>query len=146
MKTKGIIRVIIAITIIATVLFELIVLNKEYIRPAVSDPGFLLILTGCFPSFIAAYLISLVAVSAVLIKKPKNGRRIVYIVSLWIFAMLIIDELTRGWGASTHFDKFDIVASGLGSLLAVVTYEIALRIQNRKNQNPESGLPYIGRS
>ena len=137
MKTKGIIRIIVAITIIATVLLELIVLNKEYIRPAISDPGFLLTLSGSFPSFIAAYLISLVAVSAVLIKKPKNGRRIVYIVSLWIFAMLIIDEFSTGWGASTHFDKFDIVASGVGSLLAVITYEIALRVQKKKNQNPE---------
>ncbi len=137
MKTKGIVRVIVAITIIVTVFLELIVLNKEYIRPAISDSGFLKILSDCFPSFIAAYMISLVAVSAVLIKKPKNGRRIVYIVSLWIFAMLIIDELNRGWGASTHFDKFDIVASGVGSLLAVVTYEIALRIQKKKKHHPE---------
>ena len=135
MKTKGIVRVIVAISIIATVFLELIVLNKEYIRPAISDSGFLKILSDCFPSFIAAYMISLMAVSAVLIKKPKNGRRIVYIGSLWIFAMLIIDELNRGWGASTHFDKFDIVASGVGSLLAVVTYEIALRVQKKKTSS-----------
>ena len=137
MKIRGNTGVIIAVSVIATVLFELIALNKEYIRPSISDPGFLLTLSGCFPSFITAYLISLVAVSAVLIKKPKQGRRIVYIVSLWIFAMLIIDEFNTGWGASTHFDKFDIVASGVGSLLAVVTYEIALRIQKKKSQNPE---------
>ena len=137
MKFRGTIGIIIAVSIIASVLFELIALNKEYIRPAITDPGFLLILSGSFPSFITAYLISLVAVVAVLIKKPKRGKRIVYIVSLWIFAMLIIDELNSACGASTHFDKFDIVASGLGSLLAVVTYEIALRIQNRKKHNPE---------
>jgi len=137
MKLKGNTGVVLAISFIAAVLFELIALNKEYIKPAISDPGFLKILSDCFPSFIAAYLISLMAVSAVLIKKPKNGRRIVYIVSLWIFAMLIIDELNRGWGASTHFDKFDIVASGVGSLLAVVTYEIALRIQKKKKHHPE---------
>ena len=135
MKTKGIVRVIVAISIIATVFLELIVLNKEYIRPAISDSGFLKILSDCFPSFIAAYMISLMAVSAVLIKKPKNGRRIVYIVSLWIFAMLIIDEVNRGWGASTHCDKFDIGASGVGSLLAVVTYEIALRVQKKKTSS-----------
>jgi len=137
MKTKGIVRVIVAISIIVTVFLELIVLNKEYIRPAISDSGFLKILSDCFPSFIAAYMISLVAVSAVLIKKPKNGRRIVYIVSLWIFAMLITDEFNSAWGASTHFDKFDIVASGVGSLLAVATYEIALRVQKNKKQSPE---------
>jgi len=33
------------------------------------------------------------------------------------------------WGASTHFDIYDIVASALGSALAILTYEL---IRNAK--------------
>lgn len=132
MKLKGNTGVFLAITIILTILFESIVLNKEYIRPAVSDSGILKILSACFPSFITAYLMSMIAVSIALIKKLENGRRIVYIASLWMFAMLTIDEIFTGWGASTYFDKFDIVASAVGSLLAVLSYEVALRIQQKK--------------
>jgi len=133
MKLKGNIGVFIAISAILTILFELIALNREYIRPAARDTGFLYTLSGCFPSFITAYLISLIAVSIALIKKLQNGRRMVYIVSIWIFAMLTIDEFFTGWGASKYFDKLDILASALGSLLAIITYEIALRIQRNKN-------------
>ena len=37
------------------------------------------------------------------------------------------------WGASTQYDLFDIIASGIGSLLAIAIFElIALKRKNIK--------------
>jgi len=36
----------------------------------------------------------------------------------------MIEELTPMWGASTHYDSFDIIASGIGSLIAIITFEL----------------------
>jgi hypothetical protein len=114
-------------------LFGLITLNKEILRPALSNTNYLNILTGCFPNFIAAYLISLAFVSVVLIRKPKSGRIIIYISSIVVFIILTIEELKPTWGASTHFDPFDILASGVGSLMGILTFEII--VFSRRN-NP----------
>jgi hypothetical protein len=113
-------------------LFGLITLNKEVLRPAFSNTNFLNSLTGCFPNFIAAYLISLAFVSAVLFRKPKAGRIIIYISSILVFIILTVEELKPMWGASTHFDPLDIFASGVGSLLAILTFEIIV-FTRRKN-------------
>ena len=75
-------KVIAVNAILLAVLFGLVSLNKEILRPALNNSGFLKVLTGCFPNFIAAYLISLAFVSAVLIRKLKHGRLIVYSGSL----------------------------------------------------------------
>ena len=90
------------------------------------------ILTGCFPNFIAAYLISLAFVNGVLTKRPKYERLIAYISSIGIFVILTFEELRPMWGASTHYDSFDILASGLGSLLAVLTYELIILKRQKK--------------
>ena len=105
-------------------LFGLISLNKEILRPALNSAGLLKVLTGCFPNFIAAYLISLAFVSAVLIRKFKYGRLIVYSCSIVIFSVLMMEELIPMWGASEYYDLYDIVASGVGSLLSILTYEL----------------------
>ena len=84
------------------------------------------ILTGSFPNFIAAYIISLAFVNAVLVKKPKYSRLIIYISSFLVFIVLTVEELKPMWGASTHYDSFDILASGLGSILAVLTFELVV--------------------
>ena len=124
----------IAITINAMLfaaLFGLISLNKEVIRPALNNSDVMKILTGCFPNFIAAYLISLAIVSAVLIRKFKYGRLLIYSGSIAIFAILTIEELKPMWGASAYFDIFDIIASGVGSALAIITYEVLKMIKMR---------------
>ena len=108
-------------------LFGLVSLNKELIRLELANTILPNILVGCFPNFIAAYLISLVFVNTVLIRKLKYGRLIVYGSSLIVFIILTIEELKPMWGASTHYDFYDILASGLGSLLAVLTFEIIIR-------------------
>jgi hypothetical protein len=101
------------------------------------------ILTGCFPNFIAAYLISLAFVNGVLTKRPKYERLIAYISSIGIFVILTFEELRPMWGASTHYDSFDILASGLGSLLAVLTYELIMLRQRNRGNTKSSMKKYI---
>ena len=102
-------------------------LNKEILRPEFSHISFINILTGSFPNFIAAYTISLAFVNAVLIRKPQNGRLIVYVGSVLVFIILAIEEIMPIWGASTYYDPFDILASGLGSILSIITFELMVR-------------------
>ena len=118
--------------ILFAALFGLISLNKEILRPALNNSSLLKILTGCFPNFIAAFLISLASVSSVLIRKFNHGRLFVYTYSLIVFVILTIEELEPMWGASTYYDTFDIIASGVGSTLAVFTFELLLLIKMRR--------------
>lgn len=105
-------------------LFGLVSLNKEVLRPGFRNSEILKILTGCFPNFIAAFLISMMFVSAVLIRKPVRGRVIAYLGSAAVFLVLMMEELKPMWGASSYYDPFDIVASGIGSLVAIVIFEL----------------------
>ena len=124
---------IIAINIfLFALLFGLVSLNKEILRPIFSHISFVRILTGSFPNFIAAYIISLAFVNAVVTREPKYRRLIVYISSLLVFVILTIEEFKPMWGASTQYDSFDILASGLGSLLSIMTFELI--ILKRKNK------------
>lgn len=117
-------KVIAVNALLFAALFGLISLNKEILRPALNNSSLLKILTGCFPNFIAAYFISLAFVSAVLIRKFKHGRLIVYSSSIAVFVILTIEELKPMWGASTHYDTFDIIASAVGSIITIITYEL----------------------
>jgi len=133
MKINNRKKVIAVNALLFAVLYSLVSLNKEFLRPALNSPGLLKTLTGCFPNFIAAYLISLLFVSAVLIRKIKHGRLIVYLCSFVIFMILMIEEIRPMWGASTHDDTFDIIASGVGSTLAVITYELLIKLRRLKH-------------
>ena len=130
---KNRIRIVVINSFLFAALFGLVTLNKELLRPALSNTYFFNILTGCFPNFIAAYLISLAFVSPVLIRKPKSGRLIIYVSSIIVFIILTIEEFKPMWGASTHYDPYDILASGVGSLLAILTFEII--VFSRRNKN-----------
>ena len=115
-------------------LFGLVSLNKEILRPALNNSDLLKILTGCFPNFIAAYIISLALVSAAIIRKFKHSRLIVYSGSIAVFAILTIEEIMPMWGASTTYDLFDIIASGVGSGLAIITYELLILIKMKRQR------------
>jgi len=132
MKLKNKKKIIVINTLLFALLFGLVSLNKEFLRPTFNNSNLLKILTGCFPNFIAAYLISLASVSAVLIRKFKHGRLIVYTSSITVFVILTIEELKPMWGASTYYDIFDIIASGVGSTLAIFTYELLILIEMRR--------------
>ncbi|MBN1788290.1 MAG: hypothetical protein JW806_07840 [Sedimentisphaerales bacterium] len=107
-------------------LFGLVTLNKEVLRPMFSHIPFAGILAGSFPNFIAAYIISLAFVNPVVTAEPKYGRHIVYISSVLVFVILTVEELKPMWGASTYCDLFDILGSGLGSLLSIMTFELII--------------------
>jgi len=124
-------KVIAINAILLAVLYSLISFNKEVLRPSLKDSDLLVILTGCFPNFIAAYIISLAVVAAALIRNFKQARLVVYIFSFVVFIILMIEELKPMWGASTYYDKFDIIASGVGSILAILTYELLNLIKKR---------------
>jgi hypothetical protein len=116
-------------------LFGLVTLNKEYFRPYFSNSTLAKIITGSFPNFIAAYIISLFTVNPVLIIKPRFGRMIVYISTFIISTILTIEEFTSIGAVSKQYDNYDIIASVLGSILAILTYEsIYYRYKNRLNK------------
>jgi hypothetical protein len=132
MTVQNKLKIITTNLIIFLLLFGTITLNKELIRPAANGKPIIETLTGCFPNFIAAYLISLTATAGLLIKKPNNARLLFCIFCFLVFAGLSLEEIRPMWGASTHFDSFDIIASAAGSLLALLTFEI---ITSRQKQH-----------
>jgi len=129
MKAKIPLKIVGINLILFGLLFGLISFNKEFLRPLSSPNSLSAIFTGSFPNFIAAYLISLAPINAVIIRRPVRSQTIVYLSAVIIFLVLAIEEVKPMWGASTHFDIYDIVASALGSALAILTYEL---IRNAK--------------
>ncbi len=130
-KSKSITRIIGLNLFIIAALFGLVSFNKEVLRPSSIHSVFARTLTGCFPNFIAACLISLAFVNAVLSRQPKYSRLIVILSSTVIFIILTFEELNPLWGASTHYDPWDIAASGVGSLLSILTFELITMIRNK---------------
>jgi len=127
-NTRNKLRIILGNLFLFAALFGLITLNKDILRPQLNNQGIGQILTGCLPNFLAAFIISLAFVNAILAKKPKNGRRWVYLISFLVFAILTLEEFKPMWGASTHYDSFDVWASGAGSFLAIISYEFVQQI------------------
>jgi len=121
---KNMLKIIGINLVLLALLYGLVSFNKGILRPEFSHIAFISILTGSFPNFIAAFIISLAFVNAVLIRKPQNSRLIVYVSSVLVFTILTIEEINPMWGASTYYDPFDILASGVGSILAIITYEL----------------------
>ena len=115
--------------ILFAVLYFAVSFNKEFIRPIIDDSNLLKILTGSFPNFIAAYIISLFPIAANLGKNIniKISRYIIYIVAFIVFLILTVEEFQPFFGASTVYDLYDIIASGLGSICAIITFELLLR-------------------
>ena len=124
-------QILIKNTLLLALLFGLVTINKEVFRPGFRHVPFLNILTGSFPNFIAAFIISLALINGVLVKNPRNRRVIAYIGSALVFIILTIEEFKPIWGASEYFDSFDILASGLGSLLSISIFEIILFTRNK---------------
>jgi len=127
LNRKNMLKIIGINLVLFALLYGLVSFNKGILRPEFSHIAFISILTGSFPNFIAAFIISLAFVNAVLIRKPQNGHLIVYISSLLVFTILTVEEVNPIWGASTYYDLFDILASGVGSILAIITFELIAR-------------------
>ncbi len=113
-------------------LFLSISFNKEYLRPLYGHIYFIGILLGSYPNFIASYIISLFILKPALNTNIRSGRYIFYSFSFIVFVVLTVEELKPLWGVSKTFDLFDILANGLGCVLAIITYEfIAYKQKNR---------------
>jgi len=134
MNCKNKLRIVGINLLLFALLFGLVSLNKDFFRPASNHLPFIRILTGCFPNFIAAYIISFAIVNAVLMRKPKYGRLMVFIGSFLVFAILTLEESKPMWGASTSYDAYDILASGVGALLAILTFELLALIRENKKR------------
>jgi hypothetical protein len=124
MNRKRRIRVVLTNVVLFGLLFGLVSLNKELFRPSLSDVSFMTPVTGSFPNFIAAYIVGLFFVNGAVTMEPRRSRLLVYVGSLLVFAVLTVEEVNPMWGASTCYDVLDIIATGAGSLLAIVTYEL----------------------
>jgi glycopeptide antibiotics resistance protein len=95
--------------------------------------------TGSFPNFIAAFIIGLFFVNAAVKIERGHSRLLVYVSSLLVFALLTIEEVSPIWGASTYYDVLDIIATGAGSLLAIVTYELIVLRRKKASMKAKTG-------
>jgi hypothetical protein len=136
LKNKG--KYIAINLILFALLYFSVSFNKEYIRPAFENKPILGVITGSFPNFIAAYIISLFPVALILNKKLsiKKSRFLIYSAAAIVFIILTIEELMPLFGASTVYDSYDIMANGAGSIFAVLTFELFVRrFLNQKSGN-----------
>ena len=131
MSNRKRLRIILTNFLLFGLLYGLVSFNKEVLRPSFNDAPYITPVLGSFPNFIAAYIISLFFVNGALTMEPKHSRLLVSSGSLLVFAVLTAEELKPMWGASTHYDFLDILASGVGSLLAIATYELAVVTRRR---------------
>ncbi len=139
MDTKNRLRIVLGNLFLFAALFGSITLNKTLLRPQLRNSEVGQILTGSLPNFLAALLISLAFVNGILAKKPKHGRLWMYLIACLVFAILALEEFKPIWGASEYYDTFDVLASGLGSFVAIILYEIAGRTsRGRQSGNAPS--------
>jgi hypothetical protein len=126
MKNKG--KYIGLNLILFALLYFSVSFNKEYIRPLWENKPILGIVTGSFPNFIAAYIISLFPVALILAKKlnVKKSRFLLYTIAIIVFIILTIEEIKPFFNASVVYDIYDIIANGLGSIFAILTFELFL--------------------
>jgi hypothetical protein len=122
--------------ILFAILYLTVTFNKEFIRPIYGQSPIIGILTGSFSNFMAAYIISLFPIAPILAKniEIKKAILIIYSTSILVFVVLTIEELKPFVSASKTYDIYDIIASGLGSLIAILTFEIFFK-KIIKNKN-----------
>jgi VanZ family protein len=115
--------------ILFAILYFSVSFNKEFIRPIYGHSPIIGIITGSFSNFMAAYIISLFSVAMILAKKIeiKKAKLIFYVISILVFIILTIEELKPFVSASKTYDIYDILASGLGSFLAILTFEVFIK-------------------
>ena len=112
--------------------------NKEYIRPIYGNLPFWGIITGSYSNFMAAYIISLLAIPSIFSRNlnKKQSRLVFYAVSVLVCLILMYEEISPFYGVSKVYDIYDIIASGLGSLFAIFTFEIIIKKkENADEQN-----------
>ncbi len=112
--------------ILFAILYLSVTFNKEFIRPVYGHEPIIGIITGSFSNFMAAYIISLFPMAPLLARniEIKKARLIMYAITILVFLILTIEEIKPFVSASKTYDLYDILASGLGSVIAIVTFEV----------------------
>lgn len=120
--------------ILFAILYLSVTFNKEFIRPNFGHSPIVGVISGSFSNFMAAYIISLFPIAPILSRKLeiKKARLIIYLVSIIVFFILTFEELKPFVNASKTFDIYDIIASGIGSLIAILTFEIIIMTIKKK--------------
>jgi len=120
--------------ILIAILYLSVTFNKEFIRPVYGHSPIIGILTGSFSNFMAAYIISLFPIAPILAKRIdiRKSRLVIYMISIIVFLILLFEEIKPFVNASKTYDIYDIIASGLGSILAVLTFELIIKIWKNK--------------
>ena len=132
------IRYIAINVVLFAILYLLITFNKEFIRPVYGNTPVLGIITGSFSNFLAAFIISLFSIAPILSRKIqiKKSRYIFYSTAILVFIILTIEEIKPFVDASKTYDIYDIIASGLGTITVIFTFELFIKKyikQNYKN-------------
>ena len=124
--------------VLFAILYLSVTFNKEFIRPVYGHSPIIGIITGSFSNFMAAYIISLFTVAPILARniEIKKSRLIIYAISMLVFIILTIEELKPFVSASKTYDTYDILASGLGSFAAILTFEVFIKkiIKKKKSR------------
>jgi hypothetical protein len=119
MDLKRVSRINLTINLVLIIFFFI---NKRYLRPNYSDVIFFSPVLGSLPNLIGAFMFSLIPMSKTLKLNLYKGRRIILICSVSVFAILTYEEYNPYLTASKTFDYNDIIASGIGSSLAIIYY------------------------
>lgn len=119
MDLRKVSRIHMTLNLILIIIFYI---NKRYLRPNYSDIVFVSTILGCLPNLIGAFLFSLLPMIKTLKLNLNKGRGIILICSFSVFAILTYEEYNPYLTATKTFDYNDIVASGIGSSLAIIYY------------------------
>lgn len=119
--------------ILLAFLFLSVSFNKEYLRPTFTENPILIVLSGSYANFIAAYVICLFPVCPILTKRFNSVRpmQLVAATAIGVFIILTIEELAPVFGASKVRDGNDIIASAFGSFCAILTFLLLRRVASR---------------
>lgn len=110
-----------ALTIIIMFTFFLFfIINKEILRPKYGSLPVIGVVLGSLPNFLGAFIYSIVTV--VFLTKKKHSFKRASIIAFLIFIFLTIEEYYPFFTASRTFDYYDILASGIGCVSAVLYY------------------------
>lgn len=115
--------------ILFAILYLSVSFNKEFIRPVFGQMKIIGVFTGSFSNFMAAFIISLFPFTPILNKniELKKAKLIVFIIAILVFLILTIEEIHPLFGASSQFDFYDIIASAIGSMSAILTFEFIIK-------------------
>ena len=120
-------------------LYLTVTFNKEYLRSAFAGNPILELLTGSYPNFIAAYVISLFPACPILTRRAliSKGTRLIMATAAVVFVILTIEEFVSVFGASKVADGNDVVASALGVSCSILTFLILRRAVARRQPGAE---------